>query len=550
MAVYPSIYRAKATQATDTTITAYIPQVFGDTPVVINDFLGPPAPGMGWVFFQAGNPEHPVWTTRVASPNDADWSNEVTGIGGQIAALKATDTALKATDAALQAADAALQAADVSFDARVDALEVASGVAPAGSSFVITPAQAGARFDDTAQARFGNVNEASKRVGFLAAADGTNLVISKNGGTFGLWERTADGTSYQNHANFKYGDSAVYPWRLTGLPHGGSCLTPWANTGSSDYTLLSLVGSTYLNASSGQTIYFRIGNNTVAQSTGSTFSVLNTLSTNAIGCTTLGASGAISGASLALGTGGITCGAVNVGTGNISCGALYPSTGIGTGAGCSFGSVHSLGFVQSHKDYQGGDWTNWGIYSKGGGLTTIGFHNGTYASGWRTHTGSGDQIEAINWNQSDFVPLYAKNFPVASTITIKRDVRSLRPERERNDVRLDPASDTVDQPDVMALRPVAFRYKTPMQRINPDTGKGEPEPEDTILGRESRREYLGLIAEEVQHVLPSAVNHDVDGKAMGVEYSQITVALLDHVQRLTDEIATLRYRVAELEGEQ
>ena len=537
MAVYPSIYRAKATQATDTTLTAYIPQVFGDAPVVIHDFLGPPAPGMGWVFFQAGNPEHPVWTTRVASPDDADWSNEVTGIGGQIAALKATDTVLKATDAALQAAD-------VSLDARMDALEVASGVAPAGSSFVISPAQAGPRFDDTSQARFGNVNEPSKRVGLLAAADGTNLVISKNGGAFGLWERTADGTSYRNHASFVYGDTGIYPWRLTTLPHGGACLTRWELGGTSDYTLLSLGNDTLLNAPSTGSLSFRIANSNVASSTASTFTINTTLSCNAIYAST------INGASVALGTGGITCGAINVGTGNISCGAIYPSTGIGTGAGCSFGSVHSLGFVQSHKDYQGGEWTNWGIYSKGGNLTSIGFHNGVYASAWRTHTGSGDQIEAVNWNQSDFVPLYAKNFPVASTITIKRDVRSLRPERERNDVRLDPASDTVDQPDIMALRPVTFRYKTPMHRINPDTGKGEPEPEDTILGRESRREYLGLIAEEVQHVLPSAVNHDVDGKAMGVEYSQITVALLDHVQRLTDEIATLRYRVAELEGEQ
>ena len=65
MAVYPSIYKAKAVQATATTITAFIPQVFGDVPVVISDFLGPAAPGMGWVFFQAGNPEHPVWTTRI-----------------------------------------------------------------------------------------------------------------------------------------------------------------------------------------------------------------------------------------------------------------------------------------------------------------------------------------------------------------------------------------------------------------------------------------------------------------------------------------------------
>lgn len=44
-------------------VKAYIPQVFGDTEVTITAYLGgaPTEPGMGWVFFQAGNPEFPVW---------------------------------------------------------------------------------------------------------------------------------------------------------------------------------------------------------------------------------------------------------------------------------------------------------------------------------------------------------------------------------------------------------------------------------------------------------------------------------------------------------
>ena len=87
MAVYPIIYRAKAVQATATKLTAYVPQVFGDVSVEITDFLGPPVAGMGWVFFQAGNPEHPVWTTRVASEGQADWSEEITELEAADAAL-------------------------------------------------------------------------------------------------------------------------------------------------------------------------------------------------------------------------------------------------------------------------------------------------------------------------------------------------------------------------------------------------------------------------------------------------------------------------------
>ena len=40
--IYPSIYRAKATQVSGNKITAFVPQVFGETPIMITDFLGPP----------------------------------------------------------------------------------------------------------------------------------------------------------------------------------------------------------------------------------------------------------------------------------------------------------------------------------------------------------------------------------------------------------------------------------------------------------------------------------------------------------------------------
>ena len=60
---YPSLYRAKAVAVTGGRVKAYIPQIFGDTEITITSFVGgpPTEPGMGWISFQAGNPEFPVW---------------------------------------------------------------------------------------------------------------------------------------------------------------------------------------------------------------------------------------------------------------------------------------------------------------------------------------------------------------------------------------------------------------------------------------------------------------------------------------------------------
>lgn len=65
MASFPSLYRARAVDV-DTTgrkITVFVPQVYGEVAISIRDSVHglPNAPGMGWVMFQAGNPEFPVW---------------------------------------------------------------------------------------------------------------------------------------------------------------------------------------------------------------------------------------------------------------------------------------------------------------------------------------------------------------------------------------------------------------------------------------------------------------------------------------------------------
>jgi hypothetical protein len=141
--------------------------------------------------------------------------------------------------------------------------------------------------------------------------------------------------------------------------------------------------------------------------------------------------------------------------------------------------------------------------------------------------------------------MQASAFNVASTLAIKQDVRTLRPERDRADVRHPWDVSEAPPPDIMALRPVAFRPRADLISMATDTGL----PRTGVIGHEERRERIGLIAEEVQHVLPTAVNHNVDGDALGIDYAQVTVALLDHVQQLTATVETLRYRITELENQ-
>jgi hypothetical protein len=75
---YPSLYRAKATNVTGLAVMALIPQVFGEAPVTVTRFLGlkPLSGGFGWVFFEGGNPEFPVWaaagTDIVIGPGGID----------------------------------------------------------------------------------------------------------------------------------------------------------------------------------------------------------------------------------------------------------------------------------------------------------------------------------------------------------------------------------------------------------------------------------------------------------------------------------------------
>ena len=81
---YPGVYRAKAARLDGSRLTAYVPQVFGEQPVTVVDFVGgPPTDAqMGWVSFHGGHPEHPVWLgTGIAGGGGTGTVSDVVWVG-------------------------------------------------------------------------------------------------------------------------------------------------------------------------------------------------------------------------------------------------------------------------------------------------------------------------------------------------------------------------------------------------------------------------------------------------------------------------------------
>ena len=386
---------------------------------------------------------------------------------------------------------------------------------PAGSSYVLDPAKAGPRSGFATQARFGH-KDAPLDNGYIMTSDGTcevNVATSKK---FNVYD-----TAGVNAASFGNPRSDINGWRLGAHPvHTSySSLTRTDATTTGNFTLMSSAanGETILNGTSA--VYIRENNAARFQVSGGQ-------------CHT----------SVLL---------------NVSGGLQVHSGSITANAG-----VHAYfnGQVQGKHAPANYNWDQSAFLAitpgGGGTYSRAGYHSGSYAPQLGGHNNLGNVIYVTDTGGNS-APVYASAFTVYSAIAVKRDVRSLRPERERGVVHYSPLLDTVPDPDIMSLRPVTFRPKNPNHRLEQvdedldDTKSWEIVEEDihSSLGIQGNRERLGLIADEVQHVIPSAVAHDVDGEVVGIDYAQIVVALLDHVQRMTETIETLTYRITELEGE-
>jgi hypothetical protein len=166
----------------------------------------------------------------------------------------------------------------------------------------------------------------------------------------------------------------------------------------------------------------------------------------------------------------------------------------------------------------------------------------------------------MNSDQSGWSNAKAYAFVVQSTMTMKHDIRSLSPDMEPRPAYVPWNQDVIDQANIMALRPAVYRRNDLPQIVVPRSGYDRVAAEDDdsweiiestnpVMQVDYKREQLGLIAEEVAMVLPTAVQFDCNtGNPAGINYVPIIVAMLDHVQRLTRHVETLQYRITELEA--
>ena len=96
---------------------------------------------------------------------------------------------------------------------------------------------------------------------------------------------------------------------------------------------------------------------------------------------------------------------------------------------------------------------------------------------------------------------------IGSSIRYKKDIRDLK----------------INSEDVFKLRPVRFKWK------------------------KTDEEDIGLIAEEVNEVIPELVRYDKKGKPATVEYELISVYLLEVVNQQQQKISALEQKIAEIE---
>jgi len=83
--------------------------------------------------------------------------------------------------------------------------------------------------------------------------------------------------------------------------------------------------------------------------------------------------------------------------------------------------------------------------------------------------------------------------------------------------------------EITKIEPVRYRYK-----------------EDNALGLPSEGEYVGLVAQEVQEVIPEAVEQNKQGYLM-VNEGPINYAMLNAIKELSAEVKRLKKRIEELE---
>jgi hypothetical protein len=374
-------------------------------------------------------------------------------------------------------------------------------------------------------------------------------------------------------------------WKLGTHPQhvGTNYVSMWRQgaDAATDYVLLAGAAYTFINTPTGGTLYFRVANADIGNANTSGWNIGVPLHANstfyAAATIEAGSSVNMAGQSVvywpAYGGGLQMVDSTWVRTynnKNFYCSALLGSyqLTVGLGGAITGGYVSDLagnmyvraairtdGWLQSVR----GDavwWNNAHIQAYcNGNYCSMSFYQtaGGAAPQLRNHASDGYAIASVNSDQSGFANLKAYAFQTMSTATMKHDIRSYHDfVPYPSDVEWDC---DVMVADIMALRPVVFRRNDlPQKVIRIDDG-AETLPMDQqeweiienmnpIAQVEYKREQLGLIAEEVAKVIPSAVQYSwTDGAPGGINYVPVIVALLAHVQKLTLRVDMLEAEV-------
>ena len=118
---------------------------------------------------------------------------------------------------------------------------------PAGSRYMLDPAEAGPRSDAANIARFGCVGVDGK-VGLFAEPDGTQVIINANGKKLSLYQLGAVG-GFENFGHLGIGRSTLSNWGFGLHPVHTTINGFWIDgyLDAGDYVLLSTVGTTMVN---------------------------------------------------------------------------------------------------------------------------------------------------------------------------------------------------------------------------------------------------------------------------------------------------------------
>ena len=98
--------------------------------------------------------------------------------------------------------------------------------------------------------------------------------------------------------------------------------------------------------------------------------------------------------------------------------------------------------------------------------------------------------------------------------------RSVSDRHLKEDIR------SMPEVDLGTLKAMKFRFKSNNHRTQSDTEKKRPD-------------HIGLIAQDVQRVVPEAVFTDVDGY-LSIEYASLVAILIDKVNKLELEVQKLK----------